>query len=466
MTADTPLNSLNAVSAIDGRYRSKTHGLSEVCSEYGLIRYRVKIECEWLLFLSAASGIGELSAQPEHESEVRAIYENFSIRDAEAVKHTEATTNHDVKAVEYFVKDKLTQLPTWAPQVEWVHFGCTSEDINNVAYALMVKDALQHHLLPQMASLIEELDTLANTYANLPMLSRTHGQTASPTTLGKEFKNVAARLYRQHQTLAAFSPLAKFNGAVGNYNAHVSAYPELDWMDLGAGFINHLGLEPNLWTTQIEPHDWISEVAHMLTRFNTILLDFNRDMWSYISIEYFRQRKVEGETGSSTMPHKVNPIDFENSEGNIGLANALLHHLADKLAVSRWQRDLSDSTVLRNLGSAFGHCLIAYSSSLKGLSRVDVNADRISADLDSSWEVLAEPVQTVMRKHGLDQPYERLKSATRGNTIDQATYLDILNALELPEAAMQELSQLTPQRYIGIAEQLARLPLDTKPNKQ
>ena len=453
--ADT--SEITAVSAVDGRYASKVATLKPIVSEFGLIKYRVRVECEWFLFLAALKEVKELPPLAEADIEhVRAIASNFSVADAEEVKQFERTTNHDVKAVEYFVKNKLSARSSLEPYLEWVHFCCTSEDINNTAYALMLKEAREEVLLPQMLSLVSTLDQLAVENADLPMLSRTHGQTASPTTLGKEIKNVAARLERQRQQLSSVSLLAKFNGAVGNFNAHALAYPDLNWPEVSAEFTDTLGLANNAWTTQIEPHDFVAEYFHCLMRFNQILLDFDRDVWSYISIDYFKQRKVEGETGSSTMPHKINPIDFENSEGNLGIANALLDHMAAKLPVSRWQRDLSDSTVLRNIGSALGHCLIAYLATLKGLSRLDVNPDAIRADIDDSWEVLAEAVQTVMRKHGMPEPYERLKAATRGRPITAELFSEILAALDLPQAALDEVKDLVPANYIGSAIALTK----------
>jgi len=449
-----------AVSSIDGRYRSKIENLSPITSEFGLMRFRVEVECQWFLFLSECQDLPECpELNAEDAAFVTQIYTNFDTQAALEIKAFEATTNHDVKAVEYFVKKHLARNTNLAPNIEWVHFGCTSEDINNTAYALMVRHARDEVILPLMHEFIETLDALAKQHAELGMLSRTHGQTASPTTLGKEFKNVAARLYRQRQQLENSKILGKFNGAVGNFNAHLSAYPVADWIALSADFIKRLGLTSNTWTTQIEPHDYLAEIFHCLTRYNNILLDFDRDMWSYIAIDYFTQRKVDGETGSSTMPHKINPIDFENSEGNLGVANALLEHMASKLAVSRWQRDLSDSTVLRNIGSAFAYCAIAYQASMKGLSRLEVNAQAISHDLNSSWEVLAEPVQTVMRKYGMSEPYEKLKAATRGQQIDEALFKLMLTELDLPDAAQRELRDLTPQGYTGLATLLAKMPL-------
>ncbi|MDA7723531.1 adenylosuccinate lyase [Pseudomonadales bacterium] len=451
------LDSIFAITAIDGRYRSKVENLAHITSEFGLIKYRTEVECQWVLFLSDCEEIPEIpSLDKEDRAFVAAIAANFDAVGATRIKEIEATTNHDVKAVEYYLKEQFALRPNLQAINEWVHFGCTSEDINNTAYGLMVKAGVEDVLLVHMDQLIKVIDDLAQQYAELPMLSRTHGQTASPTTLGKEMKNVAARLYRQRQQLAAVEILAKFNGAVGNFNAHLSAYPDLPWADLSAQFIQRLGLVNNPWTTQIEPHDYLAEIFHCIMRFNQIVLDFDRDIWSYISINYFKQRKVEGETGSSTMPHKINPIDFENSEGNIGLANALLDHMASKLPVSRWQRDLSDSTVLRNIGSAFAHCGIAYQATLKGLSRLDVNPAAIAADLDDSWEVLAEPVQTVMRKYGMNEPYEQLKAVTRGRSLNAELFLEILEELKLPEAAQAELRDLRPETYIGIASELAK----------
>ncbi len=449
-----------AIGAADGRYRNKVSQLSPIVSEFGLMKYRVEVECAWVLFLSRCAGIAEfMPLSADDEAYVRAIATNFDAKGATSIKALEATTNHDVKAVEYFLKEAFAQRPVLKQVNEWIHFGCTSEDINNTAYALMIKNARDTVLLPQMQTLIDTLDALAQANADLPMLSRTHGQTASPTTLGKEIKNVAARLERQRQQVQNIGLMGKFNGAVGNFNAHKVAYPDLDWSELTEQFIAELGLQNNPWTTQIEPHDYIAEISHALMRFNQVLLDFDRDIWSYISIEYFKQRKVEGETGSSTMPHKINPIDFENSEGNIGIANALLDHMAGKLAVSRWQRDLSDSTVLRNLGTAFAHCSIAYQATLKGLSRLDVNPEAITADLEHSWEVLAEAVQTVMRKLGMPEPYEQLKAVTRGRRLSAEVYQEILIELNLPEAAIEQLRDLTPAAYIGDASALTRRPL-------
>jgi adenylosuccinate lyase len=450
------IDSVFAITSIDGRYRNKVEDLALITSEFGLIKYRTEVECQWVLFLSECNEIPEIPRLDEEDRAfVEAIAANFDATGATRVKEIEATTNHDVKAVEYYLKEQFALRPNLRAINEWLHFGCTSEDINNTAYGLMVKASIEDVLLMHMNQLIKVIDDLAQQYAELPMLSRTHGQTASPTTLGKEMKNVAARLHRQRRQLAGVEILAKFNGAVGNFNAHLTAYPNLPWADLSAQFIQRLGLVNNPWTTQIEPHDYLAEIFHCVMRFNQIVLDFDRDIWSYISINYFKQRKVEGETGSSTMPHKINPIDFENSEGNIGLANALLDHMASKLPVSRWQRDLSDSTVLRNIGAAFAHCGIAYQATLKGLSRLDVNPGAIAADLDDSWEVLAEPVQTVMRKYGMNEPYEQLKAVTRGRSLNAELFLEILAELELPKAAQAELRDLRPETYVGIASELA-----------
>ena len=447
---------LTAISALDGRYRSKVEPLSVIASEFGLIRLRVKVECRWFLALADAEDVPELAKlQTSQLAAVAAIHDDFNLADAERVKSLEATTNHDVKAVEYFVKEKIAGIEGLQALTEFVHFACTSEDINNLAYAMLLTEARDSVLLPSMRSVIENIETLAVENAGLPMLARTHGQPASPTTLGKELRNVSERLTRQLSQFSQLEALGKMNGAVGNFNAHVTAYPNVDWPSLCKNFVQSLGLSHNSFTTQIEPHDYIAEWFHALSRFNQVLLDFDRDIWSYIAIDYFTQRKVEGETGSSTMPHKVNPIDFENSEGNLGVANALLDHMAAKLPVSRWQRDLSDSTVLRNIGSAFGHSLIAYLATLKGMSRLQVNPAKITSDLDGSWEVLAEAVQTVMRKHGLPEPYEQLKILTRGQRMDEALFKSVLSKLDIPEAAKRELQALTPATYTGLARKLA-----------
>ena len=425
------------------------------------MRYRVTIEVAWFIHLSDQPAIDALPALGvDQQAKVAAIWRDFTIADAAAIRDLEAQTNHDVKAVEYFVKDKLARIEGLAPHIEFVHFGCTSEDINNLAYALMLRDVRDAVLVPTMTRLIDALRTQAAALADVPMLARTHGQTASPTTAGKEFANVVVRLERQLAQVRSAAILGKMNGAVGNYNAHVAAYPDLDWPAQSRAFVTSLGLEFNPYTTQIEPHDYMAELFHAFTRFNQVLLDFDRDVWGYVAIGYFRQRKVEGETGSSTMPHKVNPIDFENSEGNVGLANALLSHLADKLAVSRWQRDLSDSTVLRSVGTAFGHCLVAYDSALRGLAKLEVDRDRLAADLDDAWEVLAEAVQTLMRAGGSSEPYEQLKRLTRGAHLDQRVYRDLLGQLDLTEPTRTRLAALTPREYTGLAARLARTALD------
>ena len=452
------LSALTAISAIDGRYRQQVAPLANDTSEFGLLKFRVQVEIEWFIALSDESAIAELPMLANTDKEyLRQLISAFDIGDAQAIKTFEATTNHDVKAVEYFVKSKLSERASLAPHLEFVHFCCTSEDINNMAYALMVKSARESTLLGVMDDLIARITAQAHEAANAPMLSRTHGQAASPTTMGKELANVVARLTRQRNQFAAVTPLGKFNGAVGNYNAHRVAYPNVDWPELTAKFVTGLGLSHNPYTTQIEPHDYLAEYFHALMRFNQVLLDLNRDIWSYISIGYFKQRKVEGETGSSTMPHKVNPIDFENSEGNLGIANAQLDHLALKLPVSRWQRDLSDSTVLRTVGTALAHSLLAWRACLRGMTKLELSPDTLLADLDNSWEVLGEAVQTVMRKHGMPEPYEALKAATRGRQLDGANYADILQSLKLPEAAYAELAGLTPATYLGYAEDLAEI---------
>ncbi len=456
MTTSVQTHPLLTIGALDGRYRKRLEALAPLVSEFGLMRYRVLVECRWFAHLARTDTIGELPLlSPGQAAAIEAIAEDFSLADAERIKAIETTTNHDVKAVEYFVKERIGAVEGMGAHIEFVHFACTSEDINNLAYALMLRDC-RELLAEQMKALIEQIGTAAEDSAEIPMLSRTHGQAASPTTMGKELKNVAYRLSHQLKQLREVTLLGKMNGAVGNYNAHLVAYPDVDWPALAESFVRELGLEQNPLTTQIEPHDYVAELFHALVRFNQIVLDFDRDMWSYIAIEYFVQQPVAGETGSSTMPHKVNPIDFENSEGNLGIANALLEHMATKLPVSRWQRDLSDSTVLRNVGSACGHCSVAYQATQRGLDRVKINTERIQADLDASWEVLAEAVQTVMRKHGLVEPYEQLKAATRGKRIDQDLYREMLESLDLPADAKEELRALTPASYIGLASDLAR----------
>ncbi len=450
------LSSLTAISPIDGRYGAKCNDLRPIFSEYGLIRHRVLVEVRWLQMLAANPGIPEVPAFSEHATRVlNDIVDKFREEDAQRVKNIERTTNHDVKAVEYFLKEKIAGNAELEAVSEFIHFACTSEDINNLSYALMLREARTQALLPQMDELIDALRALAHEHAARPMLSRTHGQPASPTTVGKELANVCARLMRQRAQLAAVPLLGKINGAVGNYNAHLAAYPELDWPAIAEDFVTGLGLSFNPYTIQIEPHDYIAEYFDAVARFNTILLDFDRDVWGYISLGYFKQKTVAGEVGSSTMPHKVNPIDFENSEGNLGLANAIFDHLAAKLPVSRWQRDLTDSTVLRNLGVGVAHSLIAYQSTLKGLGKLEVNPQRLAEDLDACWEVLAEPVQTVMRRHGIDKPYEKLKELTRGTGIDRERLQAFVTALDIPQEARDRLLALTPASYIGNAAQQA-----------
>ncbi|MGO4700432.1 adenylosuccinate lyase [Dyella sp. 2RAB6] len=450
-------HALTALSPLDGRYASKAQALRPIFSEYGLMHRRVHVEIEWLLALAADPGIVELPAfSPAQVALLKDIAARFSVEDGERVKAIEATTNHDVKAIEYFIKERIGNDAALAQAKEFVHFACTSEDINNLSYALMLRDARQQVLLPAFDRVLATLRELAHAHAALPMLSRTHGQTATPSTLGKELANVVARLERQRKQLAAVAIPGKINGAVGNYNAHAIAYPELDWRAFSQRFVQGLGLDYNPYTTQIEPHDGVAEYCDAVRRANTILIDLARDVWGYISLGYFKQALKAGEVGSSTMPHKVNPIDFENAEGNFGLANALLGHFAEKLPISRWQRDLTDSTVLRALGTAFGHTLVALESLQKGLGKLNVNAERIGADLDASWEVLAEAVQTVMRRHGLPEPYEQLKALTRGQGITKESMRQFIAGLELPADARQRLLELTPGGYIGLAEPLAR----------
>ena len=447
------LSSLTAVSPVDGRYASKTSALRPIFSEYGLIRFRVMVEVRWLQRLAAHNGIAEVAPfSPAANALLNTLAENFELAHAERVKEIERTTNHDVKAVEYLLKEQAAKLPELANVSEFIHFACTSEDINNLSHALMLREGRDNVLLPQMRQVAEAIRQLAVNFADISMLARTHGQPASPTTLGKEFANVVYRLERQIQQVAAVPLLGKINGAVGNYNAHLSAYPDIDWEANAREFIeNELGLEFNPYTTQIEPHDYIAELFDAIARFNTILIDFDRDVWGYISLGYFKQKTIAGEIGSSTMPHKVNPIDFENSEGNLGIANALFQHLASKLPISRWQRDLTDSTVLRNLGVGFAHSLMAYEATLKGISKLELNQQRIAADLDACWEVLAEPIQTVMRRYAIENPYEKLKELTRGKGITPEALMTFIDGLEMPAAAKEELKKLTPASYIGNA---------------
>lgn len=446
------LNSLTAVSPIDGRYGGKTAKLRDIFSEYGLIKRRVTVEVRWLQCLANHADIAEVPSLSEAADQLlNDLLQNFSVADARAVKAIESSTNHDVKAVEYFIKDKIEQNGELAAVSEFVHFACTSEDINNLSHALMLRDGINDVVLPLAGQIVDQLRSRVKDYAQQSMLSRTHGQNASPSTMGKEFANVVARLERQLQQIQAVPLLGKFNGAVGNYNAHLSAYPSVDWQSNAKNFVESLGLQWNPYTTQIEPHDYIAELYDTVARFNTILIDFDRDIWSYISIGYFKQKAVVGEVGSSTMPHKVNPIDFENSEGNLGIANAVLNHLSAKLPVSRWQRDLSDSTVLRNLGVGIGHSAIAYQATLKGLEKLEINADRINQDLDQSWEVMAEPIQTVMRRYSIENPYEKLKELTRGQTITRELMRSFVESLDIPDEAKQRLLEMTPQSYIGNA---------------
>ena len=450
-------HALTALSPLDGRYASKVEALRPIFSEFGLMHRRVHVEIEWLLALAADQGIVELPAFSAAQiAKLKAIAADFSVDDGVRIKTIEATTNHDVKAVEYFIKERIGNDESLAQAKEFVHFACTSEDINNLSYALMLRDAREQVLLPAFDGIIAKLRELSHANAALPMLSRTHGQTASPSTLGKELANVVARLERQRKQLAALEVPGKINGAVGNYNAHAITYPELDWRGFSQRFVESLGLDYNAYTTQIEPHDGVAEYCDAVRRANIILIDLARDVWGYISLGYFKQSLKAGEVGSSTMPHKVNPIDFENAEGNFGLANALLGHFAEKLPISRWQRDLTDSTVLRALGTAFGHTMVALESLKKGLGKLTVNADRLAADLDASWEVLAEAVQTVMRRHGLPEPYEQLKALTRGQGITKDSMRTFITGLDLPADAKQRLLDLTPGGYIGLAEPLAR----------
>jgi adenylosuccinate lyase len=448
---------ITAISPLDGRYASKVTELTGCFSEYALLRNRVKVEVLWLLALCAEPGIAECRAvTSEEEKSLRAIIDEFTPEEAQKVKKIEAVTNHDVKAVEYYLKEKIAGTPL-EELSEFLHFACTSEDINNLSHALMLKDGLAA-LTPLQGEIIDFLKKLADQYKSVPMLARTHGQTASPTTIGKELAVFAARLQKQSRNLAQVEILGKLNGAVGNFNAHLSAYPQVDWPALAKGVIeDELELTQNMFTTQIEPHDYMAEMFDALARWNTILIDLNRDIWTYISMAYFGQKTIAGEVGSSTMPHKVNPIDFENSEGNCGLANAIFNHLSSKLPISRLQRDLTDSTVLRNMGVGFGYSMIAYRSTLKGLSKLKLNEHKLAADLDSAWEVLAEPIQTVMRKAGIEKPYEKLKELTRGHAIDRDTIRAFVESLELSADDKQRLLDMSPASYTGMAEKIAKL---------
>ncbi|MDP2532367.1 adenylosuccinate lyase [Photobacterium damselae subsp. piscicida] len=449
------LSALTAVSPIDGRYGSKTSVLRSIFSEFGLLKYRTIVEIRWLQKLAATDAIVEVPAfSAEANAYLDRIAAEFSEEDALRIKEIERTTNHDVKAVEYFLKEKVAQVPELHAVNEFIHFACTSEDINNLSHALMLTEAREKVMLPEVRNVIDAIKDLANQFRHVPMLTRTHGQPASPSTMGKEMANVAYRMERQFKQIANVEILGKINGAIGNYNAHLSAYPEIDWHQYSEEFVTSLGVTWNPYTTQIEPHDYIAELFDAFARFNTILLDFDRDVWGYIALGHFKQKTVAGEIGSSTMPHKVNPIDFENSEGNLGLANAIFAHLAQKLPVSRWQRDLTDSTVLRNLGVGCGYAIIAYTSTLKGISKLEVNKAALEAELDCNWEVLAEPIQTVMRRYGIEKPYEKLKELTRGKRVDSEGMRTFIDGLELPEEEKVRLKAMTPATYIGAAVEL------------
>jgi len=452
-----PSAALTALSPLDGRYREQVAGLAEHFSEFGLIRYRVRVEIEWLKALAGA-GLDEITPlSPATIKELDRVAQDFSFTDGEAVKTIETRTNHDVKAIEYWLREKLSANSEVAGVTRFIHFACTSEDINNLCHALMLKDSRAQVLLPAIDALIEKLVGIAHATAELPMLSRTHGQPATPSTLGKEMANLAHRLRRQRARIDSVSLTAKINGAVGNYNAHMAAYPGFDWEKFGRNFVERLGFEFNPYTTQIEPHDCVAELFDAYAGFNTVLLDLDRDIWGYISLGYFRQRVKEGEVGSSTMPHKVNPIDFENSEGNLGIANALLSHLSSKLPISRWQRDLTDSTALRNMGVALGYSLLAYDACVRGLGKLEPDEKRLATDLDANWEVLAEPIQTVMKRFGIEDAYEQLKALTRGKGgINRDTLHQFVRGLAIPAAEKQRLLQLTPGTYTGLAAQLAR----------
>ena len=454
---DLPLSDLTAVSPLDGRYARTSAALRPYCSEFGLIRYRVRVEVRWLQFLANEARLPELAPfTPDEQALLDGIVSQFDLESARQVKAIERTTNHDVKAVEYFLRDRCLASPTLGRAIPFLHFACTSEDINNLSYALMLSELRRDLLLPAIDGVTDALAALAHEHAAVPMLARTHGQAATPTTMGKELANVVYRLRRQQQQLAGCEILGKLNGAVGNYNAHLAAYPALDWASLNADFVASLGLAWNPYTTQIEPHDWIAEYFAALARLNTVLIDFCRDTWGYVSLGYFRQRRVENEVGSSTMPHKVNPIDFENAEGNFGMANAVLEHLGAKLPISRWQRDLTDSTVLRNLGVGAGHTLLALASLSRGIGKLELDAARMAADLDDAWEVLAEPIQTVMRRYGIADSYEALKALTRGKRIDRDSLQAFIATLAIPAEERTRLQAMTPASYIGAAAGLAR----------
>lgn len=451
------VSALTAISPLEGRYQERMNDLRPTFSEYGLIKFRVIVEIRWLQTLATHANLPELPALSSHANALlESIIENFSEQDAIRIKHIESVTNHDVKAVEYFIKERIEGNSELAAISEFIHFGCTSEDINNLAYALTLQSARQQHILPALDELLDILKHLAHEYADKPMLSRTHGQPATPTTVGKEIANMVARLHRQQEQIINAQILGKLNGASGNYNAMVIAYPDVDWQQLSRNFVCQLGLIWNPYTTQIEPHDYIAEFFSILIRINTMLIDFNRDMWGYISLGYFQQKSVSREVGSSTMPHKINPIDFENAEGNLGIANALLEHMVTKLPISRWQRDLSDSTVLRNIGVAVSHAILAYQSTCRGLSKLSLNEAIVAADLDHHWEVLGEAIQTVMRRYGIEQPYEKLKTFTRGQKITKELLRQFITELELEDKIKQQLLTLEPQNYIGYAADLAK----------
>ncbi|THD54254.1 adenylosuccinate lyase [Enterobacteriaceae bacterium ML5] len=449
------LSSLTAVSPVDGRYGDKVSALRTIFSEFGLLKFRVQVEVRWLQKLAACAEIKEV---PAFDADANAFLDqlvaNFDVNDAQRIKDIEKTTNHDVKAVEYFLKEKVAAIPALHAVSEFIHFACTSEDINNLSHALMLQTARQDVVLPYWKQIIDAVKGLAHKYRDIPLLSRTHGQPATPSTIGKELANVAYRMDRQFKQLENVEILGKINGAVGNYNAHIVAYPEVDWHQFSEEFVTSLGVTWNPYTTQIEPHDYIAELFDCVARFNTILIDFDRDIWGYIALNHFKQRTIDGEIGSSTMPHKVNPIDFENSEGNLGLSNAVLQHLASKLPVSRWQRDLTDSTVLRNLGVGLGYALIAYQATMKGVSKLEVNEANLANELDHNWEVLAEPIQTVMRRYGIEKPYEKLKELTRGKRVDAAGMQTFIDSLELPEEEKVRLKAMTPGNYIGRATKM------------
>lgn len=451
------ISSLTALSPLDGRYQEKVSGLRPIFSEYGLIRFRVLIEVRWLQMLARHANLPELPPLSSHSQDIlNSLVDNFSEQDAARIKHIESGINHDVKAVEYFIKERIENHPELAKISEFIHFGCTSEDINNLAHGLMLQTARTQCIFPALDELLTILKKLAHVHAAQPMLSRTHGQPATPTTLGKEMANIAARLQRQMDQLAETFILGKLNGASGNYNALVMTYPDVDWQQLSKNFVCELGLTWNAYTTQIEPHDYMAEYFCVLMRINTILIDFSRDVWGYIAINYLKLKSFNNEVGSSAMPHKVNPIDFENAEGNLGIANALLEHMALKLPISRWQRDLSDSTVLRNMGVAIAHTMLAYQSLCKGLSKITANTEVLNKDLENHWEILAEPIQTILRRYGVEQPYEKLKSFTRGHKITRAMLHEFIQQLSLPNHAKQDLLALTPASYLGYAENLAK----------